>query len=189
MKFAADTLSYYWRRARFLFVHKVLHADDPPQSLAMGIAIGIFVAFLPLFGKTLLCLGLAWMLRANKAVGIPLVWISNPLTAVPMYYPGYRLGCKLLAIPASNQWKELIKFSGDWQTTWQNLSDSFNEFVLPLCVGSLLISLLISTICYFVSLKVIEFYRMRRWGQLMPPRKAAPSRKQKPSENVSLRTA
>ena len=185
MKFANDTVKYYWRRTQYFCVHNILHADDPPQSLAMGIAIGVFVAFLPVIGvKMALSVALAWMLRANKAVGVPLVWISNPLTAVPMLYPGYWLGCKLLNVPVSNEWMQLLKFDGDWHAWMQKLADSLSEFVAPLCLGATVVALLLGVACYYASLFAIKSYRMRRWGQLLPPKKTRPVKKQKSSPSI-----
>ena len=44
----------------------------------------------------LLTIALAWLLRANKLVGVPFVWISNPLTMGLIYLPNFWLGRWLL---------------------------------------------------------------------------------------------
>lgn len=171
MKFASEKLSYYMAQTRYYCVHKVLHADDPPHKLALGIAIGVFVAFLPLIGiQMALSLALAWMCGANKAVGVPLVWISNPLTAVPIYYPGYWLGCRLLNKATIDRWSDLLAFDGGWLSILQQLSSRFSDIVAPLLLGSLIIAIPIGLASYFVSLIGIKYYRLRRWGQLLPPR-------------------
>ena len=80
----------YLHRARKFIYHNVLHADDPPHRLALGAAIGVFVAFTPTVGlQMMLTVSLAWLLRANKVIGLPVVWISNPATLVPIYYSCY----------------------------------------------------------------------------------------------------
>lgn len=161
-------------------MYKVLHADDPPHRLALGIAIGMFVTFLPLIGfQMAISFFLAWMLRANKLVGVPLVWISNPLTIVPIYYPCFWVGCKLLGTPVvSDEWAKLKvhwqTLQADPATTWGNKVhfwwDSFFDFAGPLGLGCLIVGLSIAVVSYYVSLLAIRSYRLRRWGQLMPPR-------------------
>ena len=80
-------------RARRFVVHNVLRADDPPHRLALAVAIALFVTFTPTIGfRSVLVVLLAWMFGANKLVGLPLVWISNPATFVPIDYPSYLTG-------------------------------------------------------------------------------------------------
>lgn len=160
-------------------MYKVLHADDPPHRLALGIAVGMFVTITPLIGfQMMLSVFLAWMLRANKLVGIPLVWISNPFTIIPIYYPCYRLGCALLGEKVVNEkwsqlgteWKELL---ADPATTWSNKVkfwwEGLMDFITPLCLGCLVVATVMGVLSYYVSLFAIRSYRLRRWGQLMPP--------------------
>ena len=158
---------------------KILHADDPPHHLALGIAIGMFVTFLPLIGiQMAVSFFLAWILGANKLVGVPLVWISNPFTVVPIYYPCYWLGCKLLGGgDVGVEWEQL---RGHWHTintnpasTWGDRAqfwwNGFFDFAGPLGLGCLIVGLTFGIVSYYVSLLAIRRYRMNRWGQLMPP--------------------
>jgi len=179
MKFVNDQLKLFFKRVKDFCVYKVLHADDPPHRLALGIAIGVFVTFTPLIGfQMVLSIFLAWLLKANKLVGVPIVWISNPFTLIPIYYPCYWIGCKILAIPVvSEEWQEI---TADWHGLlsdpatgwgdkvrfwWENLLG----FVGPLWLGCMLVATVLGVASYYVSLYAIRTYRLRRWGQLMPP--------------------
>lgn len=179
MKLFNDTVKHYWGRARDFCVYKVLHADDPPHRLALGIGIGMFVTFMPLIGfQMALSVFIAWLLRANKLVGVPLVWLSNPLTVFPIYYPCYLLGCKLLGAPAvSDDWQRL---EANWQqlqatgtvTMWNKVQfwwESTVDMIWPLSLGCMVVGLTAGVLSYYVSLFAIRSYRLRRWGQLMPP--------------------
>ena len=87
---------YSWRVRRFV-LRSLLHTDDPPHELALGVAIGVFVTFTPTVGfQMVLTVFLAWLLRANKAVGVPIVWITNPATIIPIYYSCYVVGRSML---------------------------------------------------------------------------------------------
>lgn len=179
MKFVSDQFKNYLQRAKNFCVFKVLHADDPPHRLALGIAIGTFVTFTPLIGlQMILSVFLAWVFRANKVVGVPIVWISNPFTIIPIYYPCYVVGCRLLGIPVvSDEWHEL---RASWQNLLSNPStrwadkvkfwwESLLDFMGPLWVGCMVVAALAGIASYYLSLYAIRTYRLRRWGQLMPP--------------------
>lgn len=66
------------------------------RSVAMGIAIGLFVAFIPLPMHMLIAAAMAIPLRANLPLAVGVVWVNNPFTLVPMYYFAYWLGARLI---------------------------------------------------------------------------------------------
>lgn len=69
------------RRLRLIYL-KILRIDDPPERIAAGAAIGVLMGVLPTFGLgTLLSLGLAFVLKANKAAAVLGSFIVNPLTS------------------------------------------------------------------------------------------------------------
>jgi uncharacterized protein len=166
----AEFLQRCVRQSHSFVVHQVLHAHDPPQRLALGIAVGVFVGFTPTVGVQMpLCFFLAWLLRANKLVGLPLVWISNPATMVPMMYCCYLVGRRMLNLDAVSYawWDELTHppSADRWQFYWDRLL----QIALPLWLGSLVVGGLAAVIFYYISFWLICSYRLRRWGHLMPP--------------------
>jgi len=170
MRFLSDKLRYYWIRTKRFCIHNILHADDPPHRLALGIAVGLFVAFLPLIGIQMgLAFGMAWLVRANKAVAVTLVWISNPVTMVPVYYPGYWLGCRILDVPTGGRWIELMQSNENASVKMRAFIDNLQDFAGPLFLGTFILAAIIGLISYYVSLGMIRSYRLRRWGQLLPP--------------------
>ena len=81
------------RRVEHFVIYRVLHADDTPHRLALGIALGMFVGWTPTVGlQMLLVVLLAPSFRVNPIVGIPIVWVSNPFTIVPIYFSNYWFG-------------------------------------------------------------------------------------------------
>ncbi len=71
------------------------------HSSAMAVFIGLFVAFMPTLGQMFIAAFLALFFRANLPVSVGLVWITNPLTMVPLFYGTYSLGSFLLGQDAS----------------------------------------------------------------------------------------
>jgi len=152
-------------RARRFVVHNVLRADDPPHRLAFGVAIGLFVTFTPTIGfQSVLVVLLAWMFGANKLVGLPLVWISNPATFVPIYYPSYRLGRWVLGgEPVSMKWwKELAKPPDASGEAIRFYWGRFMEIIEPLTVGCLLIAIPLAGFGYVMTYQAVTKYRELR---------------------------
>ena len=85
------------RRLQQIVFHNVLHLDDTPHRIAWGVFIGSMIAFTPTLGlQIVLYIPLAALLRANKVSGIPILFISNPFTAVPLYYTTWSVGAAVL---------------------------------------------------------------------------------------------
>ncbi len=161
-------------RIKRFIVHNLLHADDPPHRLALGFAIGVFITLTPTMGfQMALVVFFAWIFRANKVVGVPLVWITNPATMVPIYYPMYYVGKVLLGHESIGWewWKELGRqppTHGWWETAmfyWNKMM----EIAAPLWLGCVLVGGALAVLSYFVVYYLVSAYRLRRWGQLVPP--------------------
>lgn len=94
------------------------------RSLAGAAFIGIFSGLLPIPLQMGLAALLAVRFHCNLPLSIMLVWISNPVTYVPIFYFTYRIGAWLLGMPPH---------SGEGITVaW------FVEQLIPLWVGSIL---------------------------------------------------
>ncbi|MBW8035386.1 MAG: DUF2062 domain-containing protein, partial [Planctomycetes bacterium] len=51
--------------------HKILHVDDSPNRIALGAAIGLFIAWTPAVGlHTLIVLAITSLTKANKFVAV-----------------------------------------------------------------------------------------------------------------------
>ena len=160
------------RRTRYFVYHQVLHADDPPHRLALGAAIGVFVAVTPTIGfQMMINVFLCWLLKANKTIGLPIVWVSNPATMVPIYYACYVVGRTVLRSEhvGEHWWRELACPPEGWWALVSFYWSRFLEIAVPLWTGSLVIAFLLAYPTYYGLFHVIRIYRLRRWGQLVPP--------------------
>ena len=162
-----DVVHYPWARIRRFVLVNMLHANDPPHQLALGAAIGVFVAVTPTVGLQMgLVLLLAWLLGANKVVGLPIVWVTNPATIVPIYYSCYFVGRKLLGQEGiGREWWAELQGRHNFSFYWTKLLD----VATPLWVGCLVCGFALAYPAYYFTYVMVRQYRMKRWGQLTPP--------------------
>ncbi|TMW12982.1 DUF2062 domain-containing protein [Alloalcanivorax gelatiniphagus] len=94
------------------------------HSLAGAAFIGVFTGLLPIPLQMGLAALLAVRFHCNLPLSVVLVWISNPVTYVPIFYFTYRIGAWLLGMEPSPP--------HGINVAW------FVEQLVPLWVGSLL---------------------------------------------------
>jgi uncharacterized protein (DUF2062 family) len=100
---------------------KILHIDDSPHKISLGVAIGLFMGWSPLLGlHIIIALGLSLILRANKFAALVSVWVSNIFTFFIIYYPSYLFGRFVLNI-----------FAEDKTTSRQQVTDALNKLLSP----------------------------------------------------------
>ncbi len=164
------------RQWRKLILNKVLHADDTPHQIALGVSVGTFVAFLPLVGfQTIIAVATAAALRANKAVCVPIVWITNPVTLGPIYGACMAVGGLLLGQSDSSARAEILatlrahegmsKFI-QW-SFWRELGSLFVSLGADLWVGCLVVASFFAILGYFLSRWGVIRYRERRRQRLL----------------------
>jgi hypothetical protein len=167
----------YHRLVQFV-EYRIFHVDDTPHRIALGVAIGMFVAWTPTLPfQMILAVFLATILRANKAVPVPLVWISNPFTAVPLFYGNYLVGAFLMRgewgdssaarqILAQLFSPEGSQADGSWRFVhsefWVLLWNAFVQFGTELWIGSVLVGLLVALASYPIAIRSVVAYRRRR---------------------------
>jgi len=143
---------------------RLLNLRDRPHAVAGGVAIGMFIGFTPLFGlKTLLCLGIAYILRCSPIAAVITVSLHDVVTP---FWPvlleiEYEIGHKLLSSPRHPvpefafhglRWPELLQ----WTT--------FLELGLPLLVGSVFLSTPAAIVSYAGMFWFLKRREVRRGG-------------------------
>ncbi|MCL7751366.1 DUF2062 domain-containing protein [Guyparkeria hydrothermalis] len=79
--------------AQFLGDPNLWHLNR--RSVSGGVALGLFLAFIPLPGQMLIAAVGAIAMRVNIALAVALVWTTNPLTIPPLLWLAYQVGALL----------------------------------------------------------------------------------------------
>ena len=69
------------------------------RAVSGGVAVGLFVCWIPVPLQMLLAAALASVLRVHVPVSVVMVWLTNPLTIGPLLYAAWRTGSTLLEHP------------------------------------------------------------------------------------------
>ena len=95
------------------------------HSVAMAVALGLFTAFVPIPGQTVLAVAGAILFGCNLPIAVVVVFVSNPVTMPPLFFTAYKLGAWLLS-----ETPKMLEFelSLDWLLT--SLADVWQPFLL-----------------------------------------------------------
>ena len=94
-------------------IKPIIEIKDSPHSIALGTAIGMWVALTPTVGiQMTVCLIVCTLLKANILIAVAMCWISNPITFIPMYYGYYRFGL-FISNTEPSSWQEFKRMLND----------------------------------------------------------------------------
>ncbi len=134
----------------------VLTMGESPRKLALAFAVGVLIAFTPLFGvHTLMAVVAAWMFRLNPMALFAGAFITNPWTVVPIYGACLWLGIELWP-PA--QGLPPLQLSDISLTAFLT---QLKPYLMPLVVGTAVAGIVCAMIGYVVVVRLVTNYRRR----------------------------
>jgi len=147
-------------------IAQIVAIDDTPRSIAAGVFVGTVVAYQPIVGFQMIVGAIICRaLRINVVASLPLAWITNPFTVVPIFYATYRLGAVFVGGDAGyNDVKaifEIVNQMGCWQGAVQGtrlLADIF----WPMVVGGAIVGVLNGALFYVLVLRFARGYQARK---------------------------
>ena len=152
-----------WSRFRYWIGHlhfRLVTIEDTPHSIALGVAIGIFFGFTPLWSlKTLLSIAVAWLCKSNKiaaAISVQLHDLILPFMPA-IYLWEYKLGFWAMhgSFPRRARfWNLALRDYIRWET--------FFSVGRPLLIGSLILGLPSAAIVYFICRGLVNRARLLR---------------------------
>lgn len=129
-------------KVKKLFI-KLLKSHSSTQEVSDGLAIGVFIAFLPILGiQMYVAFGLTELMRKNVIAAILAVWITNPLTAVPIYLFNLWVGNFFYNQPVSLDELYVTITSLDLH----HILSAGKDILIPLWLGSVVVGLILAFI-------------------------------------------
>ncbi|WP_437225621.1 DUF2062 domain-containing protein [Planctomicrobium sp. SH661] len=135
------------------WMHTILHLDDSPHSIALGTAIGLFVGITPTGGiqmalVVLIAFATGWLFRFNRIAALLGVYVSNPLTTIPLCWYSYKIGTLFCGKTIS--WKEFKQLFVDHGLSewWLTVHSLFVTIGLPLVIGSVILGAIVGALSY-----------------------------------------
>lgn len=184
-----------WRRVLYYVRHRLQRLPDTPHRISLGIAIGVYVCFTPIFGlHVVAAILLSLILRANVMAAIIATFFGNPITFPIIAGFSYRLGWFLLgrgdevAVWSSirhgfgEAFRDLrqnfVAMFTSAEPEWTGLLEFLREVFLPYLVGGAMPGFVISVLFYLGMRPLVSAYQKRRKGRLLAKLKEIRAKKQ-----------
>ncbi|MBE9535542.1 MAG: DUF2062 domain-containing protein [Proteobacteria bacterium] len=127
------------RSFRYLYL-RFLRLRGSAKDVARGMALGVFIGITPTMGVQMpIALFFAMLLKENKLAAVIGVWISNPMTAIPIYTYNFKIGKYILGTPD-------IKMPSF--TSLQDVLALGHDLFMPLFVGSIVAGIFSAAVAY-----------------------------------------
>lgn len=165
----------FWRSAQY-FAKRVLRLSATPHAIAMGVAAGVLVSFLPIPGFHFLLAALvAWIFAGNIVASALGTAFGNPLTFPLIWGATYELGRLILHGRAIDGIEPLQVGTAlrrlDFSLIWEPL-------LKPMVVGAIPLGLVFGVIFYGATRWTVSTFQNRRRERL-----AEKMRRENPPDN------
>ncbi|HAW26611.1 MAG TPA: hypothetical protein DCY03_00615, partial [Planctomycetaceae bacterium] len=147
-----------WKYSPRMLLRSILMLDDSAHSIALGTAIGMFIALTPTVGiQMLMVLCVAFLTRPffkfNQVASLITVYVSNPLTIVPIYWFDYKIGTYYVGGSMTQKdFARILEFEG-FSGWWETVKQLLLEVGSPLIIGSLIVATFFSLMTYPIMLR------------------------------------
>ena len=148
------SLKSYWHEIR----EKMIHDPLPPEDVAAGWALGMFVGCAVPFGLQLLVsVPLALMMRVSKIGATVGTLITNPVT-IFFIYPAQTWVVNKILFGGSLSFEKLM----DVEWTWEKVRQLGAEAMVSFFLGGLALAIILTPITYFAVKRLVVRYRAYR---------------------------
>ena len=163
----------WWSSPRAL-LRGILMLEDTPHSIALGTAIGMCIGLTPTVGiQMILVMCTAWatrnMFHFNRVAALITVYISNPITVVPIYYSLYWIGHLMVGGDVQHeQFTRLLEYDG-FQGWWDAITGLFVDIGSPLILGTCIVAPLGGLMTYPLMRRTLNaFHRLKPASEQSP---------------------
>jgi hypothetical protein len=141
----------------FRLWYRLVILKSSPHKVALGFAVGVFIAYTPTFGiQIILALGVAALLRVNPIAAVIGTYVTNFFTSVPLYAMCYEVGRLIVGgkhlvgirIPEVRSVAQFIHQVGKLTLEWMAIET----------VGAVIVGIVTGVPAYFLVL-----FGLKRW--------------------------
>jgi uncharacterized protein (DUF2062 family) len=172
---------HWWSSPRKLLRY-VLSLDDTAHHIALGPAMGLFIGLTPTVGIQMFLAVVVYYMclpffRFNCKAAVVTVYVSNPLTMLPLYWFDYRVGQVFFGGDVTKEQLKAILtyegFAGWWHAIWT----LFVDLGWTMLAGSLIVGAVGGLVTYPVMRYLLRLFRSDsgRNVQKPPPSEAVAS--------------
>ena len=159
------------------FLRWVGKSTGTPHQIALGMCMGFISGWTPFMGaQMVIAIVLCHLVGANKVVPLFPVWLTNPVTYVPVMAVNYWVGWMIVGGPPTSEiitgLSRLLVVpqasdGGNWLTNWWEgikfgVSELFLlgwDMVVPLMLGSLIVGGTLGLIAYILTKRFVISFR------------------------------
>ena len=153
LKSFKNLFSINLKRASIFYFLKLIRVKDSQDKLAVGFACGSMVSFSPFIGfHFLLAIIFAYLFRGNIVASLIGTFVGNPFTFPFIWIFIYKIG-NMFFKNDQNLSLEL---------TFQSLFDQGYDILMPMLIGSLIVSIPVWFISYFTVKFLMSSFKKRK---------------------------
>jgi uncharacterized protein len=127
------------------WLRALLQLDDTDHSIALGTAIGMAIGLTPTVGIQMILVAVISLLtrklfRFNIMAALITVYVSNPLTMIPIYWMLYVVGTWFVEGDVTReQFAAIFEYEGfaEW---WETIAEIFIGIGKPLLIGTAIVA-------------------------------------------------
>jgi len=131
------------------YLQKLTELHESPDRTARGLALGVFIGFLPIIGfQVIVAVTIALLTRASKVAAAVGTHVTNPWTTIPILILDYYVGCFVLGKRVCTPHVDFGSFGA--------LLNSGKEILIPMFVGGLILGSIFSVLSYFGMKRLLQ---------------------------------
>lgn len=175
------------RLTRYRLIVPIIRSKHGPEYSARGVLVGMLVAMTPTVGVQMPIVAFLWLLMRiirpswdfSLIIAMAWTWVTNVLTAAPLYYLFVVTGRIMLG-----QWESLTGFdefmqrfhvlmeveAGPLKQFWVYVIAVFQIWGVPMFIGSIPWAIITAWPAYRWSYRIAVRRRMRRLRRGLPPK-------------------
>lgn len=152
-----------WLNPRVL-LSNILGIDDSAHSIALGTAVGMAIGLSPTVGvQMIIVMSVAVVTRPffhfNRMAGVLTVYVSNPVTMIPIYYFLYWVGTFFVEGTVTRKdFEQILHYEG-FDGWWNAITGLFLDIGTPLIIGTAIVAPLSGLVTYPAMRLMLKWFK------------------------------